>query len=509
MQTPHTFIQEHVALIAPLEHRANLALWNQFTTGDEKYATEMKKIQTELRQIYSSQKEYQTLLSLSSSDDPLIQRQIKLLADRFQENQIPPELIAQMVELEVEIESTYTRFRPLLKESRVSDNDIKKILADSENSAERQAAWEASKQIGAVVENRVLELVKLRNKAARLAGFADFYTMRLELQEIDSSRLFEILDSLDKLSSALWKEYKQELDKSLSSQFHIPVERLMPWHYPDPFFQEAPQQEIDFDAYYKGKDPVAISERYYATLGLGVDDILKRSDLFERDKKNQHAFCLNLDRNQDIRILCNLRDTEYWMATQLHELGHAVYDKYIDPELPYLLRTHAHISTTEAIAMLFGRKSTDPEFLSKFCETPLEDPQKAKRQISINLLVFARWVLVMTHFERALYQNPAIDLHAFWWQCVEKYQNIKKPEGRDAPDWASKLHLACAPVYYQNYILGEMTASQLMRHLGNNPGQYLKSRVFHLGARYPWEETLFQATGEKLNPRYFIEDIQP
>ena len=34
-------------------------------------------------------------------------------------------------------------------------------------------------------------------------------------------------------------------------------------------------------------------------------------------------------------------------------------------------------------------------------------------------------------------------------------------EGRTAPDWASKIHLAVAPVYYQSYLLGELLASQL------------------------------------------------
>ena len=42
-------------------------------------------------------------------------------------------------------------------------------------------------------------------------------------------------------------------------------------------------------------------------------------------------------------------------------------------------------------------------------------------------------------------------------------------------DWAAKIHLTVAPVYYHNYLLGQMTASQLeatlARELGNaQPG---------------------------------------
>ena len=38
------------------------------------------------------------------------------------------------------------------------------------------------------------------------------------------------------------------------------------------------------------------------------------------------------------------------------------------------------------------------------------------------------------------------------------------PRQRHAPDWAAKIHLAVVPVYYQNYLYGELFASQLEAH---------------------------------------------
>ena len=94
--------------------------------------------------------------------------------------------------------------------------------------------------------------------------------------------------------------------------------------------------------------------------GVPVEDILSRSDLYERERKNPHAFCTDIDRKGDIRILANIIDNTGWMDTMLHELGHAVYDKYIARELPFLLRRFPHLCTTEASAMFFGRLSHDP-----------------------------------------------------------------------------------------------------------------------------------------------------
>ena len=127
-----------------------------------------------------------------------------------------------------------------------------------------------------------------------------------------------------------------------------------------------------------------------------------------------------------------------------------------------------------------------------------------EKQNAANLLVFVRWTLVMIHFEQAMYQQPGIDLNTLWWQLVKKYQGIDFTRAK--PDWAAKLHLATVPVYYQNYILGEMTASQLNHKLkslegdnwflSKNSGEFLKDKVYFSGACYPWEETLRNATGK-------------
>ena len=62
------------------------------------------------------------------------------------------------------------------------------------------------------------------------------------------------------------------------------------------------------------------------------------SDLYERAGKDQHAFCLDVDRAGDIRVLANLAPGEEWLDVLLHEVGHAVYDDHVDRALPWVLR---------------------------------------------------------------------------------------------------------------------------------------------------------------------------
>ena len=80
-------------------------------------------------------------------------------------------------------------------------------------------------------------------------------------------------------------------------------------------------------------------------------------------------------------------------------------------------------------------------------------------------MIFSRWCQVMLRFEKALYDNPEQDLNRVWWDLVEKYQEVKRPEGRNPPDYASKIHIATVPVYYQNYMLGQLFNSPVLYNL--------------------------------------------
>lgn len=454
--------------------------------------------------------------------DPVPARQLERIYRSFLSNQLTADEIEERVRRETEINELFATFRAEVDGQKLSENDIKQVLQDETDNTRRQAAWEASKQIGARAAPGVRELARMRNRIAARLGFRDFYAMQLWLQEIDEEELFGVLGELRRLTDAPFARMKAALDARLARQFGVAPGDLMPWHYADPFFQELPRDgDLDLDPFFRGKDTVALARDYFASLGLDVADILARSDLYEREGKNQHAFCLDVDRMGDVRVLCNMRDNEHWMAVLLHELGHAVYDKHLDPALPLALRAPAHTLTTEAIAMLFGRLTKEACWLQAWAGVPAARAQEVEAaagdQLTRSMLVFVRWGLVMAHFERGMYLDPEQDLDSLWWRLVSDLQGLRTPPGRPAPDWAAKIHVSAYPVYYHNYILGELTASQfgaaLRRDTGGgltaNPaaGPWLVERVFRRGAHRPWNELIRQATGEPLDPRHFVDQF--
>jgi len=256
--------------------------------------------------------------------------------------------------------------------------------------------------------------------------------------------------------------------------------------------------------------------------------VLKRSDLFEKEGKNPHAFTFDIDRKGDARILANVRPTEQWMGTMLHESGHAVYDIYNDLELPFILRRPAHSFTTEAIAMLIGRMSKNAWWMKQMLGLTEEQAKKIEKDtikiLRLEQLIFSRWSQVMLRFERAMYNDPDQNLNQLWWKLVRKYQKVNPPEGRDAPDYAAKIHFSISPVYYHNYQLGELMASQLHHYIvtkilkqqelksatyigKKEVGEYLQEKIFKAGKRYPWNEMTEKATGERLTAKYFAQQF--
>ena len=454
--------------------------------------------------------------------DPVLRRSLEVLRDELAPFQAPQDVRMKMVDLEASIQQRYSSTRGKVGGVAKSDNEIVDILKNSTDSALREEAWRASKDVGQAVAADVRALVRLRNEAARALGYADHYQMALSLQQVDAAWLDQFLSRMAAATERPFSTYKGALDRRLAQRFGIHPDDLRPWHYEDPFFQEAPQAgKKSFDALFAGRDLVALTRRTYAALGLDVDPVLSSSDLSPRPGKCQHAFCMHVDRKGDVRVLCNNVADERWAGTMLHEFGHAMYDRYIDASLPYVLRTPPHMSSTEAIAMLFGRLSKDPAWLVPVLGLNPKDAQTvadaATAAFRDGMLVFVRWVLVMTRFERAMYADPERDLDGLWWDLVERFQGVRRPPARKAPDWAAKIHIATAPVYYHSYLMGECIASQLSKHirtkaggaLVDNPaaGSFLRDSYFAPGSKQTWNDLLASATGAPLDPTIFLEDV--
>ena len=524
------FLKHYESVMTPLTTAYNLAQWNAYITGKQDYFEETNKFSLKIDSVYQNKDRFAYLEQLQKSgniNDPLLKRQLDIIYNEYLTRQIDPQLNREIIETASKIEQIFANFRARLDGKTYTDNQVTQLLQTERDSKVRENIWKAQKAIGDQVAPILIKLAGLRNESARQLGYQNFYELALKSHELDPVQVENIFNQLFQLTEKPFSAVHEQIDEVFAARYHISQSEIRPWHYEDLFAQSVPAIfDINLDTYYKKTDIPRVAADFYHSAQLEVQDILDRSDLYEKEGKSQHAFSFCIDRKQDIRILCNIIPNERWMETMLHELGHAVYDKYLDPSLPFLLREPAHSFTTEGIAMMFGGYSSNAAWIQKALGISPKEKKGIENVSRANLrlskLIFARWSMVVFNFEKSFYQNPNQDLNSLWWRMVEKYQKITGPDDPVGNEWATKVHIATYPVYYQNYQLGELFASQVLNTIAKKiyrtesledvtfwdkpeAGNFLKEKIFAVGKRLPWNEMIEAATGSPLSAEFFVE----
>jgi len=529
------FIAGHESRIRPLDIAVGQAWWNANVTGKDEDFKKKEEAQNRIDAALANKEQFAELTAIKQLkdkgevEDKVAARAIDVLYLMYLEKQVDPELLKMISAKANAVEQKFNVFRAKVDGMELTDSQVRDVLKKSGDSKRRQAVWEASKVVGAEVEKDLKELVALRNQMATQLKFRNFHALQLHLSEQDGEELIKLFDELDKLTRDPFLKAKAEVDERLAKNVGKKVGDLMPWDYHDPFFQESPAVfDANLDEPFSKADILQLCQTFYKGIGLPIDDVIARSDLYEKKGKSPHAFCTDIDREGDVRVLANIVPNEYWAGTMLHELGHAVYSsKNIPKTVPYVLRGESHILTTEGVAMQFERFSKSRLWLEKM-GIKVAEPEKfdaaAEKVRKNQLLIFSRWCQVMLRFEKSMYENPNQDLNKLWWDLVEKYQGLKRPPGRNAPDYGSKIHICSAPVYYHNYMMGQLFASQVHATIAKEVfggadtnkviyvgepkvGEFMKKKVFEAGRTLDWRGLTKYATGSELSPKAFAADF--
>jgi peptidyl-dipeptidase A len=520
----------YLARYKPLFLTSSNAWWAASISGKDEDFAKKKKADTDVLELHSDHEFFNKIEALRKSEevrDPSSARQLDVMYFQFLPAQANQTLQKKILDIENKVEQVFNTHRSEVHGKNITENDVRKILKDSADSDEAKQAWMGYTSVGNKIAPDLKAAVGYRNQIAKELGFDNYYDMKLTIQEIDKQAFVELFDELDALTREPFAKIKSEIDDRMAKKFGVANDQLRPWHFGDLFFQEAPGMEsVNLDDLFADVDMIALTKKYYDSLGMPCDDIIERSDLYEREGKSPHAFCTHIDREGDVRVLCNLKPNMYWADTLMHEVGHGVYDKYIDRELPWLLREPSHSITTEGAAMMFGALVKSEDWLINVRGLPKEEAKQAveaaQASLRIEKLIFSRWTQVMVRFEMAMYANPDQDLSKLWWDLKKKYQLMNPPDDLTLPGYAAKIHVLSVPVYYHSYMMGDLFAAQVHAFAAqkvlniknpdktcfyNQPkaGEYFRDKVFGPGNLMSWNELTKFATGEYLSAKYFAK----
>lgn len=359
------------------------AMWNFSTHTTKKTEARSVKAEHRLEERRRDRQAYEKLLRLMASPryaklDPVTTRALEVLKETYEEAlpkpTDPPEFIPLKDEIAdrtlalsgivnaapdryklgntvpkgydkpfSELLRDLVRDRNRLARMRGYDNYYSAVLAETH--------WD-EKQFDGII-------ARLKPVVAELSNQVDYLYAQRQAQRYGLTRL--VGRPAKQVEDAIWKlrrpAYLKEKDLTDTDRRNLETWKACKAR------DEVWTRENGFliEDHLKGKNPVELLRKTAGRMGVPpryIDEILEKSDLYPRRRKDPHWYASPNDPPFDVRVHTNITENSDELSdsdieTQLlHEVfGHGVDFKCIDPQLPKLLREQDRFST-EAFATM-------------------------------------------------------------------------------------------------------------------------------------------------------------
>ncbi|MCL4787111.1 MAG: M3 family oligoendopeptidase [Verrucomicrobia bacterium] len=364
----------------------------------------------------------------------------------------------------------------------------------------RQETWEL------VAERRLRErekfeeqfeqLLKLRERIANHAGFADYRAYafrrmgRFDYTPQDCARFH---DAVEQEVMPAVRELQAERRRQLG------LEKLRPWDLQVDLFNRPPLRPFE-----RVEELVARSQRIFDRLdgelagGFRQMQVLRLLDLDNRKGKAPGGYQSTLVESRLPFIFMNAVGLQRDVETILHEAGHAFHALAAREEdlLPY--RSSPPIEFCEVASM--SMELLGNEFLEEFYTQP--DADRARRSHLEGIVSILAWIATVDAFQHWIYTHPGhtgAERSAAWVALMDRFGGDVDWSGYEearAHLWHRQLHIFIHPFYYIEYGIAQLGALQVWANSKRNPSKALADykKALALGGSRPLPE-LFTVAG--------------
>jgi Zn-dependent oligopeptidase len=444
----------------------------------------------------------------------------------------------------VELEGELARQRRSMPLGYVDPNSGEKVaassvrlalmLASEPDQALRKAAFEGLASIERfVLDHGFLEIVKKRNRLARLLGYQDYYDFRVQVVErMSKTRLFALLDDLverTRLSA------QAELARCSAA---LGPEALEPWNFR---YHKMGKRVARLDPYVRLAPALERWLRTFQGLGVRFRGATLTLDLLDRAGKYENGFMhgpgvaffdqgtwrparINFTANA---VVGQLGSGMTATQTLFHEGGHAAHFSNILESAPCFAQEFAPTSVAyaETQSMFMDSLVSDPDWLWRYArDRNGEPPPVALLEETLReQQLFPAWdirALVTVPFaERALYELPDDEL------TPDRVLDVLRVAERRLQGLSRAVRPVLAvphllsgesSAYYHGYVLAELAVQQTRRHfldrdgyLTDNPriGPELGKHYWAPGNAATFDETLTRLTGSPLSADALLRQV--
>jgi peptidyl-dipeptidase A len=555
-QEAQVFLDAYTERMLALYYDTSEAEWRSNTyivEGDTATAAATRQVKEAYAAFTGSKENIERTRAFLEKKDKLTPLQVKqlekILYAAGNNPQIVPEIVKERIKAETEQTEKLYGFDFRLGGKSVSTNNIDNVLKEETNLQKRLEAWEASKEVGKVLKEGLINLQELRNKTVQALGYSDYFSYQVSDYGMTTQEMLDLNRRLIEEIRPLYREMHTFARYELAKKYGVEeVPEMLPAHWlPNRWGQDwnamVSVKGFDLDKVLKEKSAEWLmkqGEQFYVSTGFEAlqESFWEESSLYPLPpeagyKKNNHASAWHMDLQNDVRCLMSVIPNAEWYETVHHELGHIYYYiSYTNPNVPPVLREGANRAYHEAVGSLLGLAAMQKPFLTNLNlvdENAETDDMQALLKEALNYIIFIPWSAgVMTEFEHELYANnlaPA-QFNQKWWELKKKYQGIVAPSerGEEYCDAASKTHISDDAAQYYDYALSNVQLFQLHNYIAENilkqapratnyygnkeVGDFLRG-ILEKGATEDWRKLIKEKTGEELNANAMLNYFAP
>lgn len=389
------------------------------------------------------------------------------------------------------------------------------LVADEERVVERaKKAWEQAKGKSdfSIFAPYLEKIVEIQRKKAEYLGYEGHpYNALLDLYEEGFT-----VNDVDSMFSAVLPAVTKLLHEIISSDGYVSQHDL---------------ENVTYD-----RRSVEELNRTILT-AFGAD-----WDRFRMDV-SAHPFTIDLGGPHDVRITTwyHGQDFRRSLLAAVHEWGHALYELQQDENLLYTpvsggVSLGVHESQSRFWENHVGRslafvEAFYDEFALAVSSISAFEPEEVYRyfnlvrpeliRVEADELSYVSHIVLRYELEKAMIDGSldVSDLPQAWNEKMEQYLGVTPPD--DAKGVLQDIHWSLGSIgYFPTYAIGTILSAQIRHAMEQDLGpieeiirlknfapirNWLAERIHRFGSVYPPKELIRRATGEEMNPEYFVQ----
>jgi hypothetical protein len=417
--------------------------------------------------------------------DPLLNRRVELWSRTIRRAKVEGD--AEILRLRRELANDLVAARYNVGGREMDLGGVRDALRKEPAAERRRLAWLSFGPLSQRLDGRLRQLMHLRNSRAREAGYGGYVDLALSQAGLERDPVEAILR---RLCAATDATFGRLLDGH----------RVAPW-------------DVGYLLEGQAAPPADLFPR---------SEMLPRLDAWalahglagERSGISVHfidipynGLTMAIDPPRDVRVLLNPGDGHLYYKLLWHEYGHALHATG-NAQPSHVLRQEPAVFN-EAMAESLAFFTLDPEWVTSLGA----DPEVILRANLGAWLLWLRTRSAHALFEYAAYDDPDADLDAAYAAVEARYLGARQDP---APRWAANAWFTSYPVYWQNYVLGDVVAAQIhgamraqLGRVNGNPESiaFLREHFWAPGGSVDWQEKLRRATGRPIDPEDLISRL--